>query len=77
VASKEMNDKVTTNSPRTPNAVTAPRRKKGKARTCQLYIGGHTVHYIQANHSYGRPHRDGQLVDVEGNEGSAQSLVVS
>ena len=43
------------------------RRKKPKVRKCQLYIDGHVVHYIQALHSLGRPHRSGRLVDLNGN----------
>lgn len=34
---------------------------------CELYLLGHTVHWIQANKSAGEPHRTGGLVHVEGN----------
>jgi hypothetical protein len=44
------------------------RRKQPKARRCQLYQDGHTVHYIQANRSAGRPHRKGQLINVDGHD---------
>jgi hypothetical protein len=38
-----------------------------KLRVCERYTSGHSVHYIQAIHSYGKPHRAGQLVDVTDN----------
>jgi hypothetical protein len=34
---------------------------------CELYIPGHSVHWIQAKHSFGEPHRDGRLTDAEDN----------
>jgi hypothetical protein len=62
-----MNDNTTTNRPTTPKDGSAA-RKKNKVRRCQLYTDGHVVHHIQAIHSYGRPHRSGRLVDIDGNE---------
>ena len=38
--------------------------KRPRVRRCQLYSAGHVVHYLQARISYGRPHRDGQLVEA-------------
>jgi hypothetical protein len=44
-------------------------RKTGlvRPRKCQLYLAGHTVHYIQAIHSAGEVHREGSLVASNGN----------
>ena len=33
-----------------------------RPRKCQLYLAGHTVHYIQAIHSVGEVHREGSLM---------------
>ena len=32
---------------------------------CELYLAGHSVHWIQAKRSYGQPHRSGKLVEVD------------
>ena len=37
---------------------------------CELYLAGHTVHYIQAIHSAGKPHRFGRLVALPVSVGS-------
>ena len=37
-----------------------------RLRHCQLYIPGHSVHWIQAKKSYGEPHREGRLTAVDG-----------
>jgi hypothetical protein len=37
-----------------------------RPRHCQLYIPGHSVHWIQAKKSYGEPHREGRLTAVSG-----------
>lgn len=41
--------------------------RERRPRPCELYLAGHTVHWIQANRSAGQPHRHGRLVAVEGN----------
>jgi len=45
-------------------AVRDPKSGFLKPRNCQLYRAGHTVHWIQAIHSSGTPHRIGRLIDV-------------
>jgi hypothetical protein len=37
-------------------------------RKCELYVSGHTVHYIQGNRSASAESRRGKLVTVDGNE---------
>ncbi len=37
-----------------------------RPRHCQLYIPGHSVHFIQAKLSFDEPHREGRLAAVDG-----------
>ena len=63
---------MTTNEPKkltSPNLRSRkrdPRTGRLLPRNCQLYLAGHTPHWIQANRSAGQPHRSGKLVAVEG-----------
>lgn len=38
-----------------------------RLKRCSLHLHGHTVHHIQAIRSFAEPHRDGHLIDVDGN----------
>ena len=58
-------------APGRPSRGRQPRRRRDPRigyllpRRCEMYVPGHTVHWIQAHRSAGLPHRTGRLTAVE------------